>query len=263
MKVLVINGSPNARQGGTYKTTEFIRKALVEKGVTAFEEIFLSELNQPYCDGCLSCLKNGGETCPLIAKVAPLESAICNADAIVIASPVHSFNLSAMTKTMIDLFVREIHRPSFFGKKAVVVAVAYGGGQYGVLRYLRNVLRQWGMDVVGRLGVSSAQLGKPEYDGKVQDAANKLAEKLIATVQEGKEPSPSLIDMISFQVMRTVIDVTREQVPRDFTYWNERGWLTADYFNNAPINPVKNILAKFVGHMIRRSIRRGNSKPIQ
>jgi len=62
--------------------------------------------------------------------------------------------------------------------------------------------------------VSLAQLGKPDYDAKVRQAVYEIAGNLIAAVKEAKEPLPSLIDMISFRVKRTVIDVTREQVSR-------------------------------------------------
>ncbi|CAA0090326.1 2-amino-4-deoxychorismate dehydrogenase [Halioglobus japonicus] len=263
MKILVINASPNREKGGSHTTLQFIEKALcAENDTVDIETLYLADLNQPYCDGCLSCLKEGGQTCPVLDKVAPVEAAIRSADGLIFAAPVHSFNIGAMGKTMIDLLVKEIHRPSFFGKKAVVVATAMGGGQQGVLKYMRNTLALWGVDVVAKVGSSSAQLGKPHYDQKMEVVANSAARALLSSIANNTSPRPQLIDLISFQIMRIAILNSSDSSPLDHQYWSERGWLQADYFSNDNINPMKNILAKMIGKLIGRQIRKDNSKPI-
>ena len=212
MHVLIINASPNKESGYTHRTTEHIREAFLKRGDHQVEQIFLADVDQPCCDGDLRCLKEGGDACAMLEKVRPVEEAIRRADAIVMASPVHSFNVSALLKNMIDLFVKEVHRPSFFGKKAVVVATSTGGGQQGTLKYMRNMLRLWGVDVVGRLGTASSQFDRPDYEAMVHDIAENLVNKLIVAVDRAEEPSPSLVDLISFRVMRVMMEINRETV---------------------------------------------------
>jgi multimeric flavodoxin WrbA len=262
MNVLIINASPNGTEGYTHKSTEYIREAFLRHGDHHVEQLFLVDVNQPYCDGCLRCLKEGDDVCARLDKVRPVEQAMRRADAIVVASPVHSFSVGGLLKTMIDLLVKEVHRPSFFGKKAVVVATSTGGGQQGVLTYMRNMLRLWGMDVVGRLGTASSQFERPEYDVMVQTCAEQLVEKLVVAVERAEEPSPSLVDLISFRVMRTVIEVNQDKVTRDFQFWQKKGWMTANYFNNAPVNPFKNLVARLIGFMVRRMVVTGKLKPV-
>jgi multimeric flavodoxin WrbA len=262
MNVLIINASPNGAEGYTHRTTEIIREAFLKRGDHHVEQLFLAELNQPYCDGCLRCLKEGDDACAMLDKVRPVEEAMLQADAIVVASPVHSFSVSAMLKTMIDLLVKEVHRPSFFGKKAIVVTTSTGGGLQGVLKYMRNMLRLWGMDVVGRLGTATSQFDRPDYMAAVQTLAEQLVQKLVTAVDRAEEPSPSLTDLVAFRVMRTVIEINQDSVTRDYNYWNERGWMTANYFNEAPVNPFKNLVARLVGSMVRRIVLGRKLKPV-
>jgi multimeric flavodoxin WrbA len=262
LNILIINASPNKEEGYTHKTTEIIRKAFLKRGDHQTEQLFLMDLQQPYCDGCMRCIKEGDLACPMRDKVAPVEEAIRRADAIVVASPVHSFNVGAMLKAMIDLFVKEVHRPSFFGKKVVVVATCTGGGQLGVLKYMRNTLRLWGMDVVGRLGTAGSQFDRPDYVAMIQALAEQLVDKLTIAVERAEEPSPSLVDMVSFRVMRTVMEINQNNILLDYNYWNERGWMTANYYNNAPVNFFKNLVAGLVGFMVRRIVIGGKLKPV-
>ncbi|MCP4198627.1 MAG: NAD(P)H-dependent oxidoreductase [Proteobacteria bacterium] len=262
MNVLIINASPNKEEGYTHKTTEIIRDAFLKRGDHQAEQLFLMDLQQPYCDGCMRCIKEGDQACPALDKVAPVEQAIRRADAIVVASPVHSFNVGAMLKTMIDLFVKEIHRPSFFGKKVAVVATSTGGGQQTVLKYMRNALSLWGMDVVGRLGTAGSQFKRPDYVAMVEASADQLVDKLIAAVDRAEDPSPALIDLISFRVMRTVMEINRQDVLPDIHYWEERGWMTADYFTDAPRSWWKNLIARFIGSVVRNQVIGGKLKPV-
>ena len=262
MKLLIINASPNKEEGYTHRTTEHLRKAFMERGDHQVEQLFLMDSNLPYCDGCMGCIKNGINTCPVREKTAPIEQAIRRADAIVIGSPVHSFNVSALLKNMIDLFVTEVHRPSFFGKKVVVVATCAGGGQPPVLKYMRNTLSLWGMDVVGRLGTAASQFKRPDYVAMVEAKTDQLVDKLIVAVEKAEDPSPAMIDLISFRVMRTVMEVNREDVLPDFEYWEERGWMTADYFTDAPRSWWKNLMSKFIGAVVRKQVIGGKLKPV-
>ena len=58
------------------------------------------------------------------------------------------------------------------------------------------------------------------------------------------------------------MEINRDNILLDYNYWNERGWMTANYYNNAPVNFFKNLVASLVGLMVRRIVIGGKLKPV-
>jgi hypothetical protein len=184
-----------------------------------------------------------------------------SADAVIFASPVHCFNVSTLMKNMIDLFVYEMHRPSFFGKKAVVVTAAAGAGQKGVLKYLQKTVATWGFDVVGKLGTHSGLFDEPPYQAKLAVAADKVATQLITAVKENRIPEPGIAELISFRVWRSVIKRSKDASPYDWEHWQNSGWLDQDYYFPVRANPLSLGLASLIEKMIERAIVNVSVKP--
>ena len=178
------------------------------------------------------------------------------------ASPVHCFNVSTLMKNFIDLLVFQMHRPSFFGKKAVVVASAAGAGQKGILKYLRKTVANWGFEVVGQFGTHAGLFSADRYREKLAVAAERVAEDLLAAIDRGDTPAPGLAELINFRVWRSVVNRTREASPYDWGHWQSSGWLTQNYYFQSRANPFANALAGLVEKMIDRAIRTAGVKPI-
>jgi len=262
MKILAIIGTPTREDGYTTKTVDALAAAIrTQRPATEIEYVFLENVNLGGCQGYLTCIKQGEQKCPFSADVAKLAQQMDAADAVVFASPVHCFNVSTLMKNMIDLFVYQMHRPTFFGKKAVVVTSAAGAGQGAVLKYLRKTAGIWGFHVVGKLGTHSGLFDDPRYRPKLDKAANSVAKRLLTAVDRNITPQPGIAELINFRVWRSVVTRTRDASPYDWNYWKESGWLEQDYYYPVNPGPLANGIAALVEKIIDRTIRNAGVKP--
>jgi multimeric flavodoxin WrbA len=62
------------------------------------------------------------------------------ADGVIFASPIYTFHVTGLMKNFIDRFSYCVHRPRFFGKKAMVY-VLRGGMFKESIKYVRRLLR--------------------------------------------------------------------------------------------------------------------------
>ena len=262
MKILSIIGTPTKDAGYTVRTVRELERSLGKIADVEMEYLYLEDVSLPRCQGHLTCIKFGEQQCPFGSSVASIQSSMEAADAVVFASPVHCFNVSTLMKNFIDLFVFQMHRPSFFGKKALVVATAAGAGQKSVLKYLRKIVASWGFEVVGQLGSHAGLFDEPKYQLKLIRAADSVAAKLVAAVAKGDTPNPGLVELISFRVWRSVVVRSRDESPFDWNYWQESGWLEQDYYFPVKANAFSNGLAAMVEKMIGRAIRKVSVNPV-
>jgi multimeric flavodoxin WrbA len=261
MNILAIIGTPTREEGYTTKTVQALEKSICALSDATVDYLYLSDLQLGGCQGHLTCVKQGEQQCPFYSDVKALEQKMLAADAVIFASPVHCFNVSTLMKNMIDLFVYQMHRPAFFGKKAVVVAAAAGAGQNDVLKYLRKTVAIWGFEVVGKLGTHAGLFDEAPYQPKLKVAADKVAGQLIAGLENKKLPQPGAAELINFRVWRSVIKRTEHESPYDYKHWQQAGWFKQNYYYATRINPLANSLASFIEAMINRAIRKVSVKP--
>jgi multimeric flavodoxin WrbA len=262
MQILAIIGTPTKDTGYTMRTVQALEQSLAAQSAARMDYIFLEDLRLPGCQGHLTCIKQGETQCPFSADVSHLVQKMAAADAVIFASPVHCFNVSALMKNMIDLFVYQMHRPAFFGKKAIVVATAAGAGQKGVLKYLQKTVANWGFDVVGRLGTHAGFFGEEKYQNRLTEAANRVAANLITEVRRNKVPKPGVAELINFRVWRSAVRQSADASPFDWNHWKESGWLDMNYYYPVKVNPLANGAAFMVEKIIARAIRKVAVKPI-
>ena len=262
MRVLAIIGTPTKEEGFTTRTVEVLEQSLRSKAEIRYEYLYLEDRNLSRCQGHLTCVKFGEQQCPFHDEIAPIKAAIEAADVVILASPVHCFNVSTLMKNLIDLFVSQMHRPQFFGKKAVVVTAAAGAGQNAVLKYLHKTARIWGFDVVAQFGTHAGLFTHESYQPKLAAAAARVADKIIAEVKRGRTGAPGLADLINFRVWRSVVARTREASPYDWNHWQKSGWLEQDYYFPVKVNALSNGIAALLERVIGWAIRNGSVKPI-
>jgi len=100
-RIVVLSGSPR-KNGNTARLTE----AFIEGAEAAGKEISLfrvAGLQIGGCRGCGHCFKNQG-VCIQQDDMQPILDALRKADALVLASPVYYFSVSAQLKLVIDRF---------------------------------------------------------------------------------------------------------------------------------------------------------------
>jgi multimeric flavodoxin WrbA len=261
MKILAIIGTPTKQDGYTTKTVEILQQSFLRQRDVEFDYIFLEDANLSRCQGHLSCIKFGEHKCPFEQELNPIISAMNNADLVIFASPVHCFNISTLMKNFIDLLVYQMHRPAFFGKKAIVVATAAGAGQKGVIKYLRKTVANWGFDVVAQLGTHSGFFTSEKYLNKLTKTADKLAVKALSEVDKAELPKPGLAELINFRVWRSTVSINESNSPYDWDHWKNSGWLEQDYYFQTKVNFISKSVATLIEKLIARAIRNVSVSP--
>ncbi|TCL62315.1 multimeric flavodoxin WrbA [Hydrogenispora ethanolica] len=239
MKVLAVVGTTRKR-GDNYHVIREIEASLRRMGGVEVEYLFLSEFELGFCLGCCACIFKGEEHCPKRALTRQIEGKMLEADGVILAAPVYGHQVPALLKNFIDHFCYFFHRPRFFDKVAVIVATTGGSGLQETVGYMKFTAIGWGFTVAGSLGVVSRLFQENgAYREDKLNEINGLAARMVRLIESGRRPAPSLFELMFFRGIRYKAKMN----PCDRRYWEERGWLTGQYFVKTPIHPVKLLLA--------------------
>ena len=100
MKITILMGSPNRNGSTRLLVDEFIRGA-EESGHTC-EVIDVCRMNIHPCTGCIHCGYEG--PCAQRDDMDSVRRALLNTDAVVFATPLYYYGMSAQLKTVVDRF---------------------------------------------------------------------------------------------------------------------------------------------------------------
>ena len=99
-KILVLLGSPRKKGNSTTLANQIVKGA--ESAGAEVETIYLNGLKIRPCQGCYACKKEGSKGCVVDDDMQSLYPKIVASDALVIATPVYWFNMTAQTKIFMD-----------------------------------------------------------------------------------------------------------------------------------------------------------------
>ncbi len=218
--VVAINGSPHEGFGNTSQMVAMLVEHLSQEGFE-LEEVFLSQHNIGYCTGCATCLEEGA--CWVRDDYKPVVRKVLEADAVILASPVFFFNVTAQMKTFLDRSLGYGHRPQRDWKPGLVVSVSAGYGETSVADYLSRVLRAFGAFPVGQFTAIAVSPG--EFIGReaVEARAADLAQDLVRAVKEGRRYPATDQDLRYWQFMSNLIKENRDFMVADVEHWQEMG----------------------------------------
>ncbi len=105
MKVVIVNGSPR-RRGNTAELCEAFKKGVrYANPESEIIDVFLNDLKFKGCQSCFACkLKHGARYghCSLDDALSPILDAVCDADCLVVASPIYLMDVSSATKAFLE-----------------------------------------------------------------------------------------------------------------------------------------------------------------
>jgi len=101
MKILSINGSPRGKFSNTNMMIDSLLRGFEDLD-SELNNIYLSEKNIKYCDGCYSCWFKTPGKCIIEDDMAGLLSFVSEADFIILGSPLYFNNISGTLKVFID-----------------------------------------------------------------------------------------------------------------------------------------------------------------
>jgi multimeric flavodoxin WrbA len=180
--ILILKGSPREK-GNSAVLADQVFAGAREAGANV-ESVYLHGMNIQPCDACDVC-QNGYEGCIIEDDMQSLYPKITAADAIVIASPIYWFTISAQTKLCIDRWyaLESDEKKPLQGKQLGIVLVygdtdLYTSGGINAIHTFESLARYVGMDIAGLVYGTAWQLGEAEKQPELMEKAFKLGAKL-------------------------------------------------------------------------------------
>lgn len=228
MKIVILHGSP--RKGITYALTEQAKRVLTEQHNAEFTEFFFHKDSPVFCKGCFNCIYKGEDKCPDAQYIAPIVQAMREADAWIVTTCIYSLQLTAGLKAFLDhtSYKYVTHRPEYFRKKVMLLAVSAGAGTTGTLKYLKKNFTYWLLNRVYTVGIASMAAsvsGIPEKRwAKLSAKVEGVAQRFGDDVASGVLHRPKMIQVIMFRAIERMLQGF-EETNIDRVFWQQKGYL--------------------------------------
>ncbi len=217
MNILAICGSPH-KKGNTWSVLNAIKENYPN---IDFKLLALTEVNLKPCLGCYMCVRRGPEVCPLKDDRDMIVQEMLDADGIILASSVYVNHSTALMKNFIERVGYEGHRPRFYEKFAMVIAVCGMFGAKEANKYMGDILTSFGFDVVSSLELQIALKTEKEnaYNHK---KIVKAYDKFVATIEKGKRNAPPLGQLVRFNIFKMISEANKEHFEADYAYYKDK-----------------------------------------
>ena len=183
-KVLVVMGSP--RRKGNSATLAQNVVAGAEAAGAEVESFYLHGMDIRPCDGCDVCRQDSNRGCVIDDDMQDLYPKLRLADALVIASPIYYFTISAQTKLFMDRwYALGTENGNALNGKEVGIILTYGGsdpfnsGAVNAIRTFQDALNYVGAHIVAMVYGSASEAGEIKANrdlmGKAYEAGQQLA----------------------------------------------------------------------------------------
>ncbi len=223
-------------------------------GPVAFEDLFLSKLNLPFCIGCNQCFLKGENSCPHSPMIQTIVAKITQCDGLIITTPTYSLQVPGVLKCWLDHMAYHFHRPNFFNKKALVVVTTAGGGAKSTGQYVKDVLGCWGINHIRVLPLRCFSFN---YSPKEKDLEqiSLVANTFYEDVSSNILYPPSLKRLFMFNLWRSMAASGEEDQTADYLYWLNMNLLDKPYPPDIPLPFMKQSWAHFSYQFARKILR--------
>jgi multimeric flavodoxin WrbA len=186
--VLILKGSPR-REGNSAILADQVAAGAKEAGGQV-ESVYLHELDIQPCDACDTCQK-GDIDCVIEDDMQELYPKVRAADAVVYASPIYWFSVSAQLKLFIDrcyAMADDEDAPADYGLagKKIGVALTYGdvdpysSGAVNAIRMFQDIFRFIPAEIVDIVYGEATDEGEIKENAEVMKRAFDLGTKLVS-----------------------------------------------------------------------------------
>ena len=179
--ILVVNGSPR-KKGNSVLLAEQVMLGAREAGAQV-EIFFLHNMSIQPCNACDACQET--QDCTIQDDMQILYPKLRRADAIVIASPIYWFTISAQTKLFIDRWYALQGSPgNALAGKQIGIVLTYGdtdpftSGAVNAIHTFQDMCRYIGADIIGIVYGSATKEGEIQDQPGLLEKAYKLGQQL-------------------------------------------------------------------------------------
>lgn len=234
MKILAICGSPH--RGNTYSALNSIKEDYPD---IDYKIIMLNEIDLKPCLGCYACIRLGEEKCPLKDDRDMIIQEMHDADGVLFASPVYVNFISALMKTYIERTAFFSHRPRFFDKYGMVMAVCGMFGAKEANEYMRGIFTTFGFNMVSSLELAFSTKSEEEVKAN-HEKTTEAFNTFIAKIKSGKRNKPATRQIINFHIFKSVSEIYPDHFVADYEFHKD----LTDYYYDADINFIKKMMIK-------------------
>ena len=185
-KILILNGSP--RKNGNTAVLAYDRHLQVSAAGAEVEDIYLHGLDIRPCDACDYCQEDG-HGCVISDDMQEIYPKLLSADAILIATPVYWYSMTAQMKLCMDRwYALESGNDFELAGKTLSLLLVYGdedlysSGGITVIYTLEGICRYVGFVFDGLAHGSAMNIGDAEKDPELLEKAFLLGKKLASSV---------------------------------------------------------------------------------
>lgn len=182
-RVMIVKGSPRKKGNSSILADRVAAGA--KAGGAAVEAVYLHDMNIKPCNACDVCRRGKDIDCVLDDDMQKLYPKLRNADAIVVASPIYWFTISAQTKLFMDRWYALGGDEGYelAGKRfGIVLTYAdsdpFSSGAVNALRTFQDALHFIGAEIAGMVYGSAWKAGEIRKNRKVMKEAYDLGKKL-------------------------------------------------------------------------------------
>ena len=184
-KVLVVMGSPR-RKGNSATLAENVITGAKSAGATV-DSYYLHGMDIKPCDACGTCRENSSKECIIDDDMQELYLKLRETDALVIASPIYYFTVSAQTKLFIDRwYALGKGKASALNRKQIGIILTYEdsdpftSGAVNALRTFQDAFDYLGASIVAMVYGRASEAGEIKANRDLMDKAYKLGQELAA-----------------------------------------------------------------------------------
>jgi len=179
--VLILKGSPRPK-GNSAALADRAAAGAKEAGAEV-ESFYLHGMDIRPCDACDTCHETG--VCIIKDDMQTLYPKLLRADAILIASPIYWFTISAQTKLCIDRwYALETQQGNELRGKQIGIILTYGdtdlytSGAINAIHTFESMFRYIRAEIVGFLYGTASDVGDVEKQPALMERAYKLGQRL-------------------------------------------------------------------------------------
>ena len=183
--ILILKGSP--REKGNSSTLAEQAAAGARQAGADVECIDLYKLDIHACDACDICRGVDEGDCVIQDDMQMLYPKLLQADAILVASPIYWFTISAQIKLCIDRWYALLARmATLLSKKKFGLVLTYGdpdpysSGAVNAIYTFQSICRYLEADLLGIVYGSASDIGDVQKQPELMEQAYKLGMKLAA-----------------------------------------------------------------------------------
>lgn len=182
-KILVVIGSPR-KKGNSATLAQNVIAGAKSAGADV-ESYYLHWMDIKPCDACEACRKNSSRECIIDDDMQELYPKLYEADALVIASPIYYFTVSAQTKLFMDRWYSlGEEKDSAINGKQIGIILTYGdtdpftSGAINAIRTFQDAFDYLGAHIVGIVYGKASEAGEIKTDRSLMEKAYKMGQQL-------------------------------------------------------------------------------------